>query len=246
MLLDSPGRYSIAAILLAEGLIVFILLALVIGLFQGPTQPVAIVEITVFLLLLQMLKITDLRLTPGYLLYLSHMSSEPAESTSTELRDNIFYMSSSLGGICRVGNFLSKGHFEDLVITRLKSAGCPSVPPTLSHLIDAIEMDIVYKATSAKKMEELVPFSEFNTRLRNALSSNAPTLAGLAGLFVQTYSSVPPLIAERAMEAHREGVPLADWFEKHSQLTRLVTWLLAVVAIVLLALVFEISIPVLP
>jgi len=245
-LIDSPGRYVTLPILIAEGFILFILFAVALALLGLPLRLDTVIETVVVLLLIQTITIVNVRLTPGYVRYLARLCSMPSEIPSTDFRENLVYLTSSLNGIRRLGNFLSKGHFEDIVLMRLSSGQDENAPTELDNVIDAIELDVAVKATNANREKLLVPFSQYCSSIDESLSSNAPTVASLAECLVGMYKAVPPTIAKRAEKSHHERMSLVDWLEKHPQLTGLMTWLLVVIAIVLLAVVFEISVPAIP
>jgi len=226
-LLETPLAYVFLIILEVYAILVIIEI-LSGGLPELHAAVVLTIMTTLFVVMIQTGELRDLRYSQGYLLFLSRRAAYKGAESNTDFSYNLFWFRVHLKALMRIGNKLSEGSFEDLVLMALKSQNPDTIDVTdIDQMTKAIELAIAEKAAGLRNCRSMVLFNEYHLMVQKKLGSPSLSVQDLRDFLIEQYVALPYATRKHALISHPQSV--LRRIEQHLSIIQLVVGTIVII-----------------
>jgi len=237
---ESFGVYLM--ILLLEGYTMLFGVALVdvLILVKIELSLVGVTEAVVLVLVLQTVGIWDIRKSPEYVYYLATLASRDWGNSYSNFSTNLHFLRLHLHSLFRIGNHLSGGRFDNLVLYSFKPSEQEEFGGRCRKVIvRSIILDMAERASEMSDSVKHNPFTEYSLAIEPILSTTPVRVSGLRDFIVNRYSSV----SQKFKTPTKNRSSIVEGLERYPELAKLIVWGIILLVVSIVSVLLETRVP---
>ena len=230
--MEPPYIYLLIAPL--EWVFASVVLDLLLWLADKNRDPILAPSLVFFVVYLQTLYLIEIRSTMGYSVYLSKLVSGQRSDQTPVLNSRMPLIDACLHSILRVGNRHSNGHFEDLVLLRLKERHSQvSDDISFEEIIHAIKIGIVDLGIRPGDKTVLDHLKDFSDSVEKLIVDGKTTVEDMCDLVVSKYVALPANTKVLARISFRRRHRVLGALEAHVRIIEILIAIIVAIATIL-------------